>query len=139
MALAPKTDRGDSPVRRINLLATALLLLLPACSPKGDGSARAVESYLNALVAKNGDQLSALSCADWESSALTELDSFQAVDVRLEGLDCATTGSDGDTTLVTCQGRLIASYGNEDQELDLSTRTYRVIEQGGYWLVCGAQ
>jgi hypothetical protein len=67
------------------------------------------------------------------------LDTFQAVAARLDGLSCARTGSDGDTALVTCKGKLIATYGNEDQELDLSTRTYRVIEQGGDWLVCGTQ
>jgi len=59
--------------------------------------------------------------------------------VKLEGLSCAQTGTDGDAALVTCQGRLIATYGNEDQEIDLSARTYRLVEQGGDWLVCGAQ
>jgi hypothetical protein len=126
-------------VRRINLFAIAIILLLADCAPKGDDSALAVESYLRALVAKDRDQLSSLSCADWESSALTELDSFQAVEAKLDGLSCANTGTDGDTALVTCEGKLIATYGNEDQELDLSTRTYRVIEQGGDWLVCGTQ
>ena len=126
-------------MRRFNLPAIALVLVLTACAPKGDRAAGVVESYLNALVAKNSDQLSAVSCAEWESSALTELDSFQAVETKLEGLSCAKTGTDGDATLVTCQGKLIATYGSEDQELDLSTRTYRVVEQGGDWLVCGAQ
>jgi len=126
-------------MRRFNLPAIALVLVLTACAPKGDRAAGVVESYLNALVAKNSDQLSAVSCAEWESSALTELDSFQAVETKLEGLSCAKIGTDGDATLVTCQGKLIATYGSEDQELDLSTRTYRVVEQGGDWLVCGAQ
>ena len=126
-------------MRRINLLAIAIILLLAACAPKGDDSVLAVESYLKALVAKDSNQLSSLSCADWEASALTELDSFQAVEARLDGLSCARTGTDGDTTLVSCEGKLIATYGNEDQELDLSTRTYRLIEQGGDWLVCGTQ
>ena len=126
-------------MRRINLLAIAMFLLLAACAPRGDGSALAVENYLKALVAKDSNKLSSISCADWESSALTELDSFQAVEAKLDGLSCAKTGTDGDTALVTCEGKLIATYGNEDQELDLSTRTYRVIEQGGDWLVCGTQ
>ena len=126
-------------MRRFNLPAIALVLVLTACAPKGDRAAGVVESYLNALVAKNSDQLSAVSCAEWESSALTELDSFQAVETKLDGLSCAKTGTDGDAMLVTCQGKLTATYGSEDQELDLSTRTYRVVEQGGDWLVCGAQ
>jgi len=124
-------------VRLISLLAIGLLILLTACAPKRDASARAVEDYLTGLAAKNSDQLSALSCADWERSARMELDSFQAVDVKLDSVSCAKTGTDGDTTLVTCKGKLVATYGSENQELDLSTRTYEVIQQGGEWLVCG--
>lgn len=114
--------------------------LLAACASGGDaGPAGAVENYLNALVAKDADRLATLSCGEWEDDALLELDSFQAVDVRLEGLACEQTGTDGATALVLCNGNIIATYDNEDQELDLSTRTYQVVEEGGDWLVCGAR
>ncbi|HET7144497.1 MAG TPA: hypothetical protein VFI68_10795, partial [Anaerolineales bacterium] len=69
----------------------------------------------------------------------TELDSLQAVTATLEGFSCQQSGADGETILVNCTGRMILSYNGEDQELDLSTRTYRVVEQDGNWLVCGAQ
>jgi hypothetical protein len=119
-----------------------LLILVPliitACSGSTKpAAARAAEDYINALVAKNSDRLSALSCANWESSALTELDSFQAVQIRLDGLACSVSGSDGANTLVTCQGKIIATYNNEDQTIDLSVRTYEVVQQGGDYLVCG--
>jgi hypothetical protein len=121
------------------LFITIASLALAACASSTDAPAKAVEDYLTALVEKNADRLSTLSCAAWEEDALIELDSFQAVTARLEGLACEQTGTDGDIALVLCNGRIIASYNNEDQELDLSVRTYQVTQEGGDWLVCGVR
>jgi len=99
----------------------------------------AVEGYVNALAGNDEATLSSLSCADWETSALTELDSLQAVTASVDSLSCQQSGTDGDATLVDCTGKMILSYNGEDQELDLSTRTYKVVEQDGNWLVCGVQ
>ena len=124
----------------ILILVMVSNLLLPACaSNSNDAPAKAVEDYLNALVAKDSDRLTTLSCSDWEDDALLELDSFQAVTTRLDGMACSQTGTDGDTALVLCKGKIIATYGNEDQEMDLSTRTYQVVQEGGDWLVCGTR
>ena len=115
-------------------------LFLSACASKSNNApAKAVEDYLNALVAKDSDRLTTLSCGDWEDDALLELDSFQAVTTKLDGLACTQTGNDGDTALVLCKGKIIATYNNEDQELDLSVRTYQVMQEGGDWLVCGTR
>ena len=38
-----------------------------------------------------------------------------------------------------CKGKIVATYNNEDQELDLSVRTYQVVQEGGEWLVCGVR
>jgi len=120
------------------LLVSVFVLLLTACGAAKDPSAAAVESYLNALVNKDSSTLSSLSCADWESSALLELDSLQAVETRLEALACTVESVEADgTTLVVCQGKILATYNGEDQELDLSVRTYQVVDQGGELLVCG--
>jgi hypothetical protein len=122
------------------LILVIVTTLLSACASKSnDAPAKAVEDYLNALVAKDSDRLTTLSCGDWEDDALLELDSFQAVTTRLDGLACSQTGTDGDTALVLCKGKIIATYNNEDQELDLSVRTYQVVQQGGDWLVCGTR
>lgn len=122
------------------LLITILAGMLAACSSSsGDASAQVVEDYLNALVAKDADRVTTLVCGDWEEDALIELDSFQAVTARLDNVVCTQTGTDGDAALVTCTGSIIATYNNEDQELDLSVRTYQVVEQGGDWLVCGTR
>jgi len=132
----------EVPLRKyllILLLTILVALALAACASSTDAPAKAVEDYLTALVEKDADRLSTLSCAAWEEDALIELDSFQAVTARLEGPACEQTGTDGDTALVLCNGRIIASYNNEDQELDLSVRTYQVTQEGGDWLVCGVR
>lgn len=116
-----------------------LAVLLSACgsAASSDPAARAVETYLEMLVAKDSSRLASLSCAAWESTAIMELDSFQAVKTRLDDLACLTTGADGSTMLVTCNGKIVATYDNEDQELDLSVRTCHVVQEGGEYLVCG--
>jgi outer membrane lipoprotein-sorting protein len=130
-------------VRKFSLIVLTVIvatLALTACSAGNqDAPAKAVEDYLNALVAKDADRLSTLSCGEWEDDALLELDSFQAVTARLEGVACEQTGTDGDTALVLCKGKIVATYNNEDQELDLSVRTYQVVQEGGEWLVCGVR
>ncbi|HRQ31634.1 MAG TPA: hypothetical protein PLM89_00860 [Anaerolineales bacterium] len=128
-------------MRKIFLLAlVAISFLLASCAKSNsDAPAKAVEDYLNTLVAKDADRLPTLVCGDWEDDALIELDSFQAVTASLENVSCTQTGADGDTALVLCTGNIVASYNNEDQRLDLAVRTYQVVEQGGDWLVCGTR
>jgi hypothetical protein len=126
------------------LLGLFILMLagfvLAACSGSSDDApAKAVDAYLNALVAKDENRLPTLVCGDWEQDALIELDSFQAVMPRLENAACKQTGTDGDTALVQCTGKIIATYNDEDQELELSTRTYQVVQDNGDWLVCGTR
>ena len=128
-------------LKRFLILSIFLLagIVLAACSSSSDAPARAVEEYLNTLVAKDADRLPTLVCGDWEEDALIELDSFQAVEARLEGMACQQTGTEGETALVDCTGSIVATYNDEDQELDLSVRTYQVVQEGGDWLVCGTQ
>lgn len=121
------------------LLMCITAMLLSACGKAVDPAAKAVEDYLTALVNKNANALSALSCANWESNAILELDSLQAVATRLENLSCSATGTNGTTKQVVCQGKIIATYNGEDQQFDLSVRTYQVVNQGGNYLICGYQ
>lgn len=129
-------------MRKILLLLSIVLIanvLLIACSSNTDAPAKAVENYLNALVAKDSDRLPTLVCGEWEEDALIELDSFQAVTASLENVSCTQTGTDGNTALVLCTGNIVASYNDEDQRLDLSVRTYQVTQESGDWLVCGTR
>ena len=124
----------------IILFILSASILLTACGTSNtDAPAKAVETYLNTLVAKDVDRLPTLVCGDWEDDALLELDSFQAVDARLENAVCQQTGTEGDTSLINCTGSIVLTYDGEDQNLDLSTRTYQVVQEGGDWLVCGTR
>lgn len=125
-------------MKKLLLLALLLLLTLSACAANTDAeAARAVEAYLTALTSQQPEQLVTLSCAEWEDDALFELDSFAAVATSLKDLSCQTSGQDGDARLVTCTGSIQATYGNEIQQFDLSARTFRVVNQGGEWRMCG--
>jgi hypothetical protein len=115
-------------------------IILSACGAGNtNGAAVAVEGYITALANKDEATLIPLSCADWEDDALIELDSFALVEVTVDGMSCTESGTDGDKTLVDCTGTMNMSYNGEPQSLDLSTRTYEVIEQSGDWLVCGVR
>jgi len=117
-----------------------LSIFLSACgAASSNGAVDAVEGYVNALANKDEAALVSLSCADWESDATIELDSFQLVTITLDSFACQQTGTDGEFSLVDCKGKMLLSYNEEAQELDLSTRTYQVVEQDGDWLVCGVR
>ncbi len=124
---------------KLTLLMLTLSIILSACGADSSGAAPAVEGYITALAAKDEAALISNSCADWEEDALIELDSFALVEVTVDGMSCQESGTDGEVTLVNCQGMLKMSYNGEPQDLDLSTRTYEVVNQNGDWLVCGAR
>ena len=120
----------------IKFIVLTLSFLISACD-SSSRQAMVVEEYLNALVSKDATQLSTLSCAEWAPYAATEMNSFQAVTATLQDLTCETTGTEGDMTLVVCGGTIATTYNDEQQQIDLSLRTYQVVEQGGEYLVCG--
>jgi hypothetical protein len=113
------------------------LIILTACSTRNTQPEQAVEAYLNAIVEAKIDKITTVSCAEWEEDAWLELDSFQGVEVSLVDMQCTQSGTDGDTALVTCSGHFLPSYDGEAMEIDLSTREYELVQQGGEWLVCG--
>jgi hypothetical protein len=121
------------------------LVLSAGCTPEASAPApagnspavQALETYLQALVNKDEDTLVRLTCADWEMDALLEYDAFGGVETSLDGLSCRQVESGEGTASVVCEGAILASYGEEVQDFDLSGRTYQMVEQGGDWLVCG--
>lgn len=124
--------------RRSCLLFLIILLssMLAGCTAE-NGPADTVLSYYQALAAKDADRLSLLSCADWEAQAQVDLQSFGAVTVSLEEPACEQAGEDGGYTLISCTGKILADYGNEVLEIDLSDRTYLTANEGGEWRMCG--
>lgn len=120
------------------LMLVFMLSLLSACENAGVGGPEKVtEAYLQAIINADDERLSTLSCAEWEMNAIMELDSFQAVDARLEDMTCEQSGTDGDITLVSCEGKIVTTYNNESTEIPLNTRIFEMVNQGGEWLVCG--
>jgi hypothetical protein len=123
-------------------LLVILALILAACggaAPGKSGAAAAVESYYKAMVAKDAAKMSAISCKDWESQALLEMDAFQAVKAELDGLTCKDSGTAGSATLVGCTGKINVTYNTEQQVIDLSRQVYKVVQEGGDYRVCGYQ
>jgi len=118
------------------ILFSIFSTLLLACSASPDPAAT-VSAYLNALVAKDANRLSVLSCPDWAAQSQQLLDSITSVEVKLSDLSCQQTESDGSKASVKCSGKITATYNNENQELDLSTSTYLLVKQNDEWLVCG--
>ncbi len=112
---------------------------LVACSGGSDPSVRAVEKYLQAMISGDATQTAKLACKDFESHASADADSFGGVKASLQGVACKKSGSQDGADLVTCSGKISATYGNEQQEFDLAGPTYKVIQQNGDWLVCGQQ
>jgi len=119
------------------LLISVLAAALSACSGGKHPAAASVEAFLDALVNKDEARMVTLTCQSYETDALLEYDAFSLVKTRLEGLDCQAASSDEDRATVSCQGTIIATYGSEDQNFELSERVYQVVNLGGDWLVCG--
>jgi len=126
-----------SKISKLLVGSLLFLIILTACSTRNTQPEKVVEAYLNAIVEAKIDKITTVSCAEWEESAWLELDSFQGVEVSLVDMQCAQSGTDGDTALVTCSGNFLTSYDGEAMEIDLSTREYELVQQGGEWLVCG--
>ncbi len=124
-------------IYKIGLITILTLLILSACASAAPAPELTVENYLNAVVEADIDKITTLSCADWESNAQLELDSFQGVDVSLVDMKCTQSGTDGDTALVTCTGNFLTSYDGEDMQISLDTREFELVQQNGEWLVCG--
>jgi archaellum component FlaF (FlaF/FlaG flagellin family) len=112
-------------------------ILLVSCNNEKDGAVKAVEAYIQALSNKDTEQISVLSCADWEQNALIEVDSLTAVGSKVENLACTEVGQDGEDTYVSCTGYLALDYNGEAQQIDLSNRTYIARLEDGEWRMCG--
>jgi hypothetical protein len=123
---------------RIAALLILLAWALAACQKSaGGGAADVVKDYFEALVAKDANQAVNLSCSDWEEKAQIDADTFAINPATAENVQCKVGGEDGAATLVSCTGKLVLDYNGEKQEIDLAARTYRVVQEGGEWRMCG--
>lgn len=129
---------------KLILLCLACLVCLIGLASCGAGKAdpssaavTALSAYLKAMVDKDEAKMTSLVCPDWKTDALMELDSFGAVETKLDGLACSQSGSENGAVLATCQGKIQARYQDQTQAFDLSEREYRMEKTDAGWQVCG--
>ena len=116
------------------LVFLTLTAVLVACAGNGsgDGPAAAVETYLQAKVAGDGDTIQALLCSEQEQNLAREKQTFASVaEAHLEDMACTDVGNGR----VTCEGKIVALYGTEETEFPLTN--YRVVNEDGEWKWCG--
>lgn len=127
-------------MKRIAYVFAALLVcvLLASCNSE-EPSVQVVNAYLNAVVEQDDVTLQKLVCEEWQFDAMMEMDSFLAVSPQLKDVSCSVVEDTGDVQMVNCSGQIVATYNEEQQEIDLSIRNYVVNQVAGEWLVCGHQ
>lgn len=115
-------------------LTLTLVFLLAACGSGGSGDpAGTVEAYMQAKAGSDAETIRQLLCSEMESVVEREILTFESVsDVRVEGMACEQVG---DGSVVSCAGKIVATYGTEDTEFPLAS--YRVVEEDGEWKWCG--
>ncbi len=124
-------------MKRFIFLVLIMAAVLAGCSGGKSGAVGAVNSYYQAIIAQNSDQLKNVTCADFLTTAQTELDSFQGVKTELQGFNCQEAGKEGENTLVKCAGKIVATYGSDKMDFPLADRVHKVLNQNGSWKVCG--
>jgi hypothetical protein len=107
----------------------------PTATP--DPALSTILDYLEARAAADVTRVTDLSCAAWKPQAVTEAVSFRSMNARLQDAVCRVAGTDGAFTLVTCDGKIITTYGPESREWDLSTLIYQAAPEDGQWKMCG--
>jgi hypothetical protein len=125
-------------VKRL-LFIVLLLLILPACADEGGAEADLGQVVLDYMAAKaDGDEdtIRSMICSEMEAQIPMEASSLASVEASLsDDASCETEGTEGDYTMVSCEGAIVAIYGTENREFDLTT--YRVVEEDGEWKWCG--
>ena len=125
-------------MKRITLLSLILLLIIAVtgCSDSADGGAgdpvQTVEQYMQAKVDSDATTIQALLCSEMESVLERETRTFDSVNgVEIDGMTCTYDGGEK----VSCDGRIVALYGTEENEFPLTN--YRVVQEDGEWKWCG--
>lgn len=117
-------------------LSLLIILLLSACDTASP-AAQTVEAYLEAMTSKDIDRVAVLVCPEFEDQAIMDVDAFQLVSPTLQDVQCAETEQADGLATVQCMGKIVTTYNNETSDIDLSDRTFQVINERGDWFVCG--
>lgn len=128
-------------MRKLMTMMIALGALMAACgggggAPAGD-PAKTVESYIQARVKGDVNQMIAQSCAAWEPNARLEAQSIEGRNATLEGLACEKAGEESGAAFVSCTGTINTSYNGEQRAFSLAERQFKLSAEAGEWRVCG--
>ena len=116
----------------IGLLLVGILLLVSCTSSGGGDPAKVVEQYLQAKVASDQKAMQGLLCSSMEANLEQEASSFAGLSAKLDGMSCTRQG---DSDVVTCTGKIVATYGTENTDFPLVS--YKVVQEDGAWKWCG--
>ena len=98
---------------------------MAACSAGGGDPADTVEKYIQAKADADSSKLSQLLCSEMESILERESHTFESVSgVHVKDMVCEQVG---DSQVVSCQGKIVATYGTEETEFPLAS--YRVLKK----------
>lgn len=121
------------------LISMAALFAIGCSSNPSVGPEEVTAKYLTALAEKDKALISSLSCAEWEESAILEVDALLSVEAAISNLACGVAEMGEGSADVVCEGSLDLTYSDEIRGIDLSRRTYRLENKNDEWLVCSYQ
>ncbi len=136
MKLKPTCKPGGAclaPTKPV-LFIVLLLIALGGCAQAGNPG-DAMVKYLQARASADATAIRELSCSAWEGQAVMQADSFRSMNATLDSVTCQQTGTDGDYTLVHCDGQIVTTYNGENRTWALGT--YRLTQEDGEWKMCG--
>jgi len=120
------------------VVLAALALILVACgNQQADSPVGVVQSYITGRVASDSALLVSISCKDQESQAQTDADSFKSMKANIDSMSCNQAGTDGNFTIVACQGKVTTTYAGESRTWNLGDRNFKTVQEDGKWKVCG--
>ena len=131
----PRLSRRQLPERSalpgIGVLLLGILLLV-SCTSSGGDPAKVVADYLQAKASADQKTMQGLLCSSMEADLDREASSFAGLDAKVQGMTCTRQG---DTNVVACTGKIVATYGAEQTDFPLVS--YKVVQEDGAWKWCG--
>lgn len=124
---------------RIISLACLIIFLFSTCTTSTGDPSLVTFEYLSALVNKETGKIISLSCNEWETNAIMDVDSLMNIRAELNNVTCYEVGREGDEAYVVCSGIIKLTYDAEIQEIDLNTRKYTLRLENNDWRVCNYQ
>lgn len=123
------------------ILLPMLTILVAGCAQnQSDPNApsKAIERYLEARISKNDEIFVGTFCSDFEFDALTEFDSFGAVEATIQEMSCKVDSISEGQANITCTGSVDVVYdGENNNTLDLGRFLYSAVQEDDEWKMCG--